>query len=43
MRPQAINLDGTLKGADDWVMNKTHVSMGASLDANSTIRCGVNI
>jgi len=43
MRPRAINPDGTLKSADDWIVSETHVRVGASLGANSTIRCGVNI
>ncbi len=43
LRPRAINPDGTLKAADDWVLSKTLVKKGAALGANSTIRCGVTI
>jgi UDP-2-acetamido-3-amino-2,3-dideoxy-glucuronate N-acetyltransferase len=43
LRPRAINPDGSLKSADDWQVSETHIRMGASLGANSTIRCGVNI
>lgn len=41
LRPRAINPDGSLKGSEDWNLVQTHVSQGASLGANSTIRCGV--
>jgi acetyltransferase-like isoleucine patch superfamily enzyme len=43
LRPRAINPDGSLKSADDWVLSKTHIRRGASLGANSTIRCGITI
>jgi UDP-2-acetamido-3-amino-2,3-dideoxy-glucuronate N-acetyltransferase len=43
MNPRAINPDGTLKAADDWVLSKTLVKRGAALGANSTIRCGITI
>lgn len=43
LRPRAINPDGSLKSADDWVVSKTRVKKGAALGANSTIRCGVTI
>ena len=43
MRPRAINPDGALKSADDWIVSKTLVRRGASLGANSTIRCGITI
>ncbi len=43
MSPRAINPDGSLKAADDWVLTKTLVKRGAALGANSTIRCGVTI
>ncbi|MBN1260167.1 MAG: N-acetyltransferase [Anaerolineae bacterium] len=35
--PRAINADGTLKSADDWVLGRILVKRGASLGANSTI------
>ena len=41
--PRAINPDGSLKSADDWVMSKTLVKQGASIGANATIVCGVTI
>lgn len=43
MLPRAINPDGTLKSADDWVVSTTVIRRGASLGANSTIRCGIVI
>jgi UDP-2-acetamido-3-amino-2,3-dideoxy-glucuronate N-acetyltransferase len=43
MRPRAINPDGSLKEVDDWDVTLTLIKRGASLGANSTIRCGVTI
>ncbi len=43
LRPRAINPDGSLKAADDWILTLTRVRKGASLGANSTIRCGTTI
>ncbi len=43
LRPRAINADGSLKAADDWVLSLTLIKYGAALGANSTIRCGVTI
>ena len=43
MRPRAVNPDGSLKAADDWVLSETFVKRGAALGANSTIRCGITI
>jgi UDP-2-acetamido-3-amino-2,3-dideoxy-glucuronate N-acetyltransferase len=43
LRPRAINPDGSLKSADDWVLSHTLVRRGAALGANSTIRCGIDI
>jgi len=40
MFPRAINPDGSLKSATDWVVSKTLVKRGAALGANSTIVCG---
>ncbi len=40
LRPRAVNPDGSLKGADDWVLGTTIVRQGASLGANATIVCG---
>ena len=41
--PRAINPDGTVKAADDWVMVETRICRGASLGANSTIVCGITV
>jgi acetyltransferase-like isoleucine patch superfamily enzyme len=43
LRPRAINPDGSLKSADDWVLCETLIRQGAALGANSTIRCGITI
>ena len=43
LQPRAINPDGSLKSADDWVLSKTLVKRGAALGANATIRCGITI
>jgi UDP-2-acetamido-3-amino-2,3-dideoxy-glucuronate N-acetyltransferase len=43
LRPRAINMDGSLKAADDWVLSPTLIRRGAALGANSTIVCGVTI
>lgn len=43
MNPRAINPDGSLKAADDWMLSLTQVRKGAALGANSTIRCGSTI
>ena len=41
--PRAINPDGALKGADDWVVTPTRVKTGAAIGANATVVCGVTI
>ena len=41
--PRAIIPDGTLKSTTDWDLSKTLVQKGASIGANSTIRCGITI
>ncbi len=43
LHPRAINADGSLKAADDWVLSKTLIKHGAALGANSTILCGITI
>jgi acetyltransferase-like isoleucine patch superfamily enzyme len=43
LRPRAINPDGTIKAADDWVLSETLIKYGAAIGANSTVRCGVTI
>ena len=42
-RPRAINTDGSLQSADDWVLSPTLVRKGASIGANAVIVCGVTI
>jgi acetyltransferase-like isoleucine patch superfamily enzyme len=41
--PRAVNPDGTLKAADDWMLSKTMICKGAALGANATIVCGNRI
>jgi len=41
--PRAVNPDGSLKDASDWLVSETVVRMGASIGANSTILPGVII
>lgn len=41
--PRAINADGSLKSADDWVITETRVKYGSAIGANATIVCGVTI
>ena len=41
--PRAINLDGTLQSAEDWSIAVTQVGEGASIGANATILCGIEI
>ena len=43
LHPRAINPDGSLKAADDWVLTRTLIQKGAALGANSTIVCGVTV
>ncbi len=43
LHPRAINPDGSLKAADDWVLSKTLVRRGAALGANSTLVCGITV
>ena len=42
-RPRAINPDGSLKSAEDWVVTPIRIRTGASLGANSTILPGVTV
>jgi UDP-3-O-[3-hydroxymyristoyl] glucosamine N-acyltransferase len=42
-RPRAINADGTLKTADEWVLSETLVKKGAAIGANAVIVCGVTV
>jgi UDP-2-acetamido-3-amino-2,3-dideoxy-glucuronate N-acetyltransferase len=41
--PRAVHPDGSLKGAEQWTVQKTLVKTGAALGANATIVCGVTI
>ena len=42
-QPRAINPDGSLKSAQDWLVTPTLVRRGAAIGANATILCGVTI
>lgn len=41
--PRAVNDDGSLQSAADWVTVPTLVKAGASIGANATILCGITI
>jgi UDP-2-acetamido-3-amino-2,3-dideoxy-glucuronate N-acetyltransferase len=41
--PRAVNADGSLQGAEDWVTVPTRVKAGASIGSNATIVCGITI
>ena len=41
--PRAVNPDGSLKSADDWILSETLLEEGAAIGANSTIVCGITI
>ena len=41
--PRAINPDGTLKGASDWVVSETRIEYGAALGAGAVILSGITI
>jgi UDP-2-acetamido-3-amino-2,3-dideoxy-glucuronate N-acetyltransferase len=41
--PRAVNDDGSLQSATDWVTVPTLVKAGASIGANATILCGITI
>jgi acetyltransferase-like isoleucine patch superfamily enzyme len=41
--PRAINEDGTLQSGSDWEIETTRVGTGASIGANATILCGLEI
>jgi len=43
LKPRAINPDGTLKSADDWVVSPTLIKYGASIGMGSNILCGLTI
>lgn len=41
--PRAINPDGSLKSADDWVLSETRVRTGASIGAGAILVCGITV
>jgi acetyltransferase-like isoleucine patch superfamily enzyme len=41
--PRAINPDGTLKGATDWLVSETRIEYGAALGAGAVILSGITI
>lgn len=41
--PRAVNADGTLKGASDWVVGKTLIRRGASIGAGAIVVTGVTV
>jgi UDP-2-acetamido-3-amino-2,3-dideoxy-glucuronate N-acetyltransferase len=41
--PRAINEDGTLQRGSDWNIVPTRVGRGASVGANATLLCGIEI
>lgn len=41
--PRAINLDGTLKGASDWVLGHILLSRGSSIGAGAVVLPGVTV
>lgn len=41
--PRAINPDGTLKGAEDWIVSETRIGYGAALGARAVILPGVSV
>lgn len=42
-QPRAINLDGSLKRADDWVVSPTLIRQGASIGAAAVLLPGITI
>jgi acetyltransferase-like isoleucine patch superfamily enzyme len=42
-QPRAINLDGSLKRADDWVVSPTHIAQGASIGAAAVLLPGITV
>jgi UDP-2-acetamido-3-amino-2,3-dideoxy-glucuronate N-acetyltransferase len=43
LKPRAINPDGSVQSSTDWEVSPTTIGLGASLGANSTIRCGITV
>ena len=42
-RPAATNGDGSLKGGDDWLMERTRIQRQASIGSGAIIMCGITI
>jgi UDP-2-acetamido-3-amino-2,3-dideoxy-glucuronate N-acetyltransferase len=43
LTPRAITPDGELKNDGNWLVTATLIKHGASIGANSTIRCGITV
>ena len=41
--PRAINADGTVKSATNWVISETHVGYGVAIGANAVLVCGITV
>ena len=41
--PRSTNKDGSLKGGDDWTMERTLIKRRAAIGSNATVLCGVTI
>lgn len=42
-KPRATNSDGSLKGGEDWLMERTLIEQHASIGSGAIIMCGVTI
>jgi UDP-2-acetamido-3-amino-2,3-dideoxy-glucuronate N-acetyltransferase len=42
-RPRATNGDGSLKGGEDWLMERTLIQRRASIGSGAIIMCGITI
>ncbi len=41
--PRATNSDGSLKGGEDWLMERTVIRRGAAIGSGAVIMCGVTV
>lgn len=41
--PMAVNRDGSLKGKEDWTMEKTRIGDRVSIGTSATIMCGITV
>lgn len=41
--PRSTNVDGSLKGDNDWQMERTHVRRRASIGSGAVVLCGLEI